>query len=244
MPDGPSDLGEEAELQPAGDSSVLGGLLPWPPLTPLVPGWDDLSPLAWTGASDEFLQPSQPPQPRPPQMLQYPPKPIALRAPQGARGEQKPRGGRRATAAARGRPPLGYWEARLAELRAYLAASPTGELPEKTCGELGAWVDSMKRRRKYLSRSKASVLAAIPGWEWAKKRRRTSRIDWDERADLLAEYVERRGGLPDGGHPRFGKRVVAQQKSRTTMARERQAILENIPGWSWSMRSASSQSFC
>ena len=101
---------------------------------------------------------------------------------------------------------------------------------------LGSWVRGQRQRRESLSDEHRSALETVPGWAW-------NRFDaaWKESFDRLQQWADTHGDvkIPRGYRTstgfEFGQWPAIQRREYRagTLAPERIALLEALPGWSW-----------
>jgi hypothetical protein len=146
------------------------------------------------------------------------------------------------------------WRARLAELRAHVAAR--GRLP-RGAGELASWVKLQlyahsalaagRRTWRTLSPARRAALEAVPGWTWDLPDPHAPReaARFAARLARLRAVAGELGRLPPRAHPsglgswvrvqRAAKRAADAGRPRPhgAMTPERAAALEAVPFWTW-----------
>ncbi len=142
-----------------------------------------------------------------------------------------------------GRTQTDRWAEGLRYLRSYVAEHGHAGVDTVTVHEgfaLGGWV--VRRRANYrrgvLAPARAAVLEALPGWTWSR-----TEDTWPRGLAVLGSYVTAHGTarVPlDVTHRRYplGRWVAARrtQYHRGTLAPERIAALQQLPGWVWDVR--------
>jgi superfamily II DNA or RNA helicase len=132
------------------------------------------------------------------------------------------------------------WEAAFTLLEAFAAHEGHARVPTKAMVNgigLGAWVANqrMAHKRGRLTPGRAERLERLPGWTWD-----TQDAAWEENFSALSRFAARTGGVEvpkswveDG--MRLGWWIGTQRQSfkRDSLAPERVARLESLPGWSW-----------
>ncbi len=76
-------------------------------------------------------------------------------------------------------------------------------------------------------------LESLPGWSWE-----VSNDSWFEKYEFVKRFAEREGHsrVPQSHKEdgvALGSWVTVQRGLRNTLSRERRALLEHLPGWSW-----------
>ncbi|TRW79285.1 helicase [Mycolicibacterium sp. 018/SC-01/001] len=99
--------------------------------------------------------------------------------------------------------------------------------------KLGGWVREQRAERDNLPIERAARLEALPGWSWA-----VSVDSWFEKYELVRGFADRKGHsrVPQSHKEQgvaLGSWIAVQRGLRNTMSRERRALLELLPGWSW-----------
>jgi len=142
-----------------------------------------------------------------------------------------------------GRTQTDRWTEGLAHLRSYVAEHGHAAVDTVTVHEgfaLGGWVARRRAhyRRGTLAPARAAVLEALPGWTWSR-----TEDTWPRGLAVLGSYVAAHGTarVPlDVVHRRYplGRWVAARrtQYKRGTLAPERVAALQQLPGWVWDVR--------
>jgi superfamily II DNA or RNA helicase len=143
------------------------------------------------------------------------------------------------------------WEKNFSNLQQYAEREGHCRVPpshSENGQRLGLWVLAQradyKKRLPRLTPQRASRLESLPGWTWGELRKPS--IGWDGYFGLLQRFVEREGHarVPaphlEDGH-RLGGWVSNQRQNYARgragqMTVERVALLEALPGWSWSER--------
>lgn len=137
------------------------------------------------------------------------------------------------------------WQAVYAALHRYAVREGHPRVPKTHVEDgvaLGRWV--RRQRENYsagsLATERAALLEAVPGWTWAPERgpRR-----WQTAYAALQHYAEREGHAQvparwSEGPVRLGAWVVSQRSAHRSdsLAAERVALLESLPGWEWEPR--------
>lgn len=99
---------------------------------------------------------------------------------------------------------------------------------------LGQWAKAQRTLKEELSPERRRQVEAVPGWTWDSSRAQL----WNQRLKLLHKFVEREGHArvrfnhEEDGFA-LGHWVAGQRKKRQSMAAERRAQLESLPGWIW-----------
>lgn len=105
--------------------------------------------------------------------------------------------------------------------------------------KIGQWVSTQRQthRKGELRKDRVDALEKISGWAWT-AREMSPEETWQSNLEKLCEYAIRCGRLPtqsesiDGVH--IGTWITGQRQARKKkMSRERQDLLEAIPGWTW-----------
>ncbi|MFC1482448.1 helicase associated domain-containing protein, partial [Myxococcota bacterium] len=135
------------------------------------------------------------------------------------------------------------WDRNFTVLKRYVKRTGTADVPKRHVErgfKLGAWVFVQRRqyRQGNLSSDRVKRLEALPGWTWAAREGR-----WLANYEHLLQFVAREGHarVPVGhmeGSFSLGQWVHKQRrrKGRGALPRRRQAILNKLPGWCWSVR--------
>jgi len=120
-------------------------------------------------------------------------------------------------------------------LREVLGRDPSTISSDPTEKRMGLWLSNQRQRKKHnkLSDERIAILEAIPGWSW-------TACDYD---GVVNEFRALREGLgcdpsTASSDPRekwLGQWLGTQRqrKKNNKLSEERIAILEAIPGWSW-----------
>ena len=140
------------------------------------------------------------------------------------------------------------WAEGFSLLEQYVAARGDSVVPPHSVTpsgyKLGAWVD--RQRRLYLGakleQGRAQRLDSLPGWSWKREIVPSGLVEWEDGFRRLVEYADREGHpmvprryeTPDGFH--LGDWVKSNRKSRGRMPLHRKSILEELPGWKWTVR--------
>jgi len=106
---------------------------------------------------------------------------------------------------------------------------------------IGGWVGVQRGAyaKGKLDPARVQRLQALPGWAWD-----ASAAKWEEQFSRLQQYIEAHGGVPPTSHEVGGKRLgswVATQRTKYangTLDPDRQARLERLDGWTWSVQDA------
>ena len=135
------------------------------------------------------------------------------------------------------------WETGFHHVEEYVKEHGHARIPAKCVFNeygLGTWVNS--QRTRYISGAlevgRVRRLEAIPGWIW------DARADvWEEGFQHLLHYVEEHGDARVlrpyvVGDYRLGQWVGIQRSNNNkgTLTHERQQRLEELPGWSWDLK--------
>ncbi len=140
------------------------------------------------------------------------------------------------------------WQAKLAELRAYVAA--LGALPPRSHPSLGEWVSTQRKAYKAWKAGKpckhtmdderAAALEAVEGWP--RDGAEYSAV-WGAKLEELRAHVAAHGALPPQTHPSLGSWIGTQRAAfkawkagkpcTATMDDDRAAALEAVKGWAW-----------
>jgi superfamily II DNA or RNA helicase len=99
--------------------------------------------------------------------------------------------------------------------------------------KLGGWVREQRSERDNLPSDRVAMLVSLPGWSWG-----TSSDSWFEKYELVKRFAEREGHtrVPQSHKEdgvALGAWVTVQRGARHTLSKERGALLEHLPGWSW-----------
>jgi superfamily II DNA or RNA helicase len=132
------------------------------------------------------------------------------------------------------------WEEGFAHLLRFIQREGDARVPQDWREDgyrLGEWVGVQRRKRgrRVRYRERDARLEALPGWIW-----HTNEAAWEEGFAHLVSFVEREGharpprGWLEGGY-RLGQWVTVQRHRQETLDREKQARLEALPGWAWSL---------
>jgi hypothetical protein len=99
--------------------------------------------------------------------------------------------------------------------------------------KLGSWVREQRAERENLPTERVAKLESLPGWSWG-----VMGDSWFEKYEIVKRFADREGHsrVPqphkeDG--VAIGSWVTDQRGIRKTLSRERCALLEQLPGWSW-----------
>jgi hypothetical protein len=132
------------------------------------------------------------------------------------------------------------WEEGFAHLERFVEREGHARVPQQhkeDAFRLGGWVytQRQRRRRATLDRKQCVRLEALSGWAWD-----PYEADWEEAFAHLRKFVEREGHarVP---HPhredgyRLGSWIDGQRQAyrHRTLAPERRARLDALPGWTW-----------
>ena len=137
------------------------------------------------------------------------------------------------------------WQAKLEELRAYVAAHKA--LPLRSHPSLGSWIGAQRAAYKAWKAGKpcsntmdderAAALEAVEGWAW------DHAASWQVTLEELRAYVGAHGALPLKTHPSLGNWIATQRAAykawteskpcSNVMDNERAAALEAVEGWTW-----------
>ncbi len=144
------------------------------------------------------------------------------------------------------------WEEGFRALEGYVASQGDSHVPRGYVTNdgfrLGTWID--RQRRSWLDRrldqNRADRLVSISDWSWELPTAPEENIDWEAAFAKLLEYANCEGHAivpqayktPDGFH--LGAWAKYQRKTRIKIPLERKRKLEELPGWKWSVRVASS----
>lgn len=111
------------------------------------------------------------------------------------------------------------------------AAVPGGYVEDGI--KLGGWVREQRAERDNLSTERVRRLESVPGWTWE-----VFNDGWFEKYELVKSFADRQGHArvpqsfkADG--VALGSWVAVQRGIRDTLSKERRALLEHLPGWSW-----------
>lgn len=140
------------------------------------------------------------------------------------------------------------WEESFSTLLQYVAREGHARVPHLHIEDdmhLGAWVRSQraayKNRSPRMTPERVAQLEALPGWVWSARGRDDP--SWEEHLRCLRDFVAREGhARVPSKHVESGNKLgiwVGNQradyrKQASWMTHERIALLEAVPGWSWS----------
>jgi hypothetical protein len=125
------------------------------------------------------------------------------------------------------------WDEQLSALREYVVVN--NGLPKKTHERLGTWISNQRAHKNNLTVEKKAALEAVPGWVW-KTHEVKNKYSWDEQLAALYEYVATNNKLPKQSHEHLGSWINTQRMNKDRLTADKQAALEEIPGWVWKMR--------
>jgi hypothetical protein len=99
--------------------------------------------------------------------------------------------------------------------------------------KLGSWVREQRAERDNLPTERTTKLESLPGWSWG-----LNDDSWFEKYEMVKRFAEREGHsrVPQSHKEdgvALGAWVTVQRGIRNTMSRERRALFEHLPGWSW-----------
>ncbi len=99
--------------------------------------------------------------------------------------------------------------------------------------KLGGWVREQRAERENLSTERVARLESVLGWSWG-----VSDDSWFDKYEMVKKFAEREGHarVPQSHKEdgvALGSWIAVQRGIRKTMSRERRALLELLPGWSW-----------
>lgn len=99
--------------------------------------------------------------------------------------------------------------------------------------KLGSWVREQRAERDNLPTERTTKLESLPGWSWG-----LNDDLWFEKYEMVKRFAEREGHsrVPQSHKEdgvALGSWVTVQRGIRNTMSRERRALFEHLPGWSW-----------
>jgi hypothetical protein len=106
---------------------------------------------------------------------------------------------------------------------------------------LGAWTSSQRHQgNTKLTKEQVDLLEQIPGWTWAGNRESV----WDKVYELLKEHCKKEGSARVYQHYRsedgyaLGTWVRTQRQNYKfgKLSKERQKLVERLPGWVWEAR--------
>jgi len=140
------------------------------------------------------------------------------------------------------------WAEGFGLLEKYVAARGDSVVPPRYVTPSGyklrAWVDRQRRLSlgAKLEQGRAQRLASLPGWSWEREIAPSGLVEWEDGFRRLVEYADREGHTmvprnyetPDGFH--LGDWVKSNRKSRGRMPLHRKSMLEELPGWKWTVR--------
>lgn len=130
------------------------------------------------------------------------------------------------------------WEFRFGLLQRFVDREGHARVPwkhqEDGCN-LHQWMASQRFARGQLSHDRQRLLEALPGWSWDRNRER-----WEDGFARLVEFAQREGhsNVPskheEGGYD-LGRWVRVQRREQRDrrLRRDREHLLQAIPGWSW-----------
>jgi len=123
------------------------------------------------------------------------------------------------------------WDEGYAHLQRFAEREHHASVPkshEEDGYQLGQWVQTQRtaHRRNQLSAKRSARLEELPGWTW-----NTKDAAWEQAFLLLDRFAAREGNT----------RVPQRAAGRAgALSEDRVARLEALPGWTWSVRRASS----
>jgi len=131
------------------------------------------------------------------------------------------------------------WNDGFERLKAYLEetgdANPIAGFKTKDQFSLGQWVGTQRKNKDILTTERIALLQSLKGWSWE-----LLTDNWYEAFDRLKAYAkETDHARPPNRFISFdgfslGKWASRQRASKDSIAPERIALLESLPGWKWS----------
>lgn len=99
--------------------------------------------------------------------------------------------------------------------------------------KLGSWVREQRTERDNLPTDRVAKLESLAGWSWG-----VMGDSWFEKYEMVKRFAEREGHsrVPQSHKEdgvALGSWVTDQRSIRNSLSRERRALLEHLPGWSW-----------
>ena len=103
----------------------------------------------------------------------------------------------------------------------------------RTESSSAAGCESKESERDNLPTERVRRLESIPGWTWE-----VFNDGWFEKYELVKSFADRQGHarVPQSHKEdgvALGSWVTVQRGIRDTLSKERRALLEHLPGWSW-----------
>lgn len=128
------------------------------------------------------------------------------------------------------------WNQKFEMLKRFVEREGHALVPDKYVEseiKLGGWVREQRAERDKLRPERVAKLESLPGWSWG-----VSVDSWFDKYELVKRFAEREGHsrVPQSHKEddvALGSWVTVQRGIRSTMSRERRALLELLPGWSW-----------
>ena len=115
-------------------------------------------------------------------------------------------------------------------------ATPTNLYEDEKHFQLGRWVSRARFRKQNLSKKEVGKLESLAGWSWD-----PIKDAWEAKYEALKRYCEREsdanlnGNYVDENGLKLGQWVRWLRTQRTKLDEEKINLLENLPGWSWTV---------
>jgi len=128
------------------------------------------------------------------------------------------------------------WNQKFEMLRRFVEREGHAQVPGGYCEsgiKLGGWVREQRAERDNLPTERTTKLDSLPGWSWG-----LNDDLWFEKYEMVKRFADREGHsrVPQSHKEdsvALGSWVTVQRGIRNTMSKERRALFEALPGWSW-----------